>query len=122
MKGNDSYFFHKLEGLWRNNLLRNRLMINERSDVVKPQQKIAATPKTTLDAEQVNKRSHPSVITETIIYGTMKANAETIVIGNITVRIYVRMDSPSMFLQNNSRVALPIIINTSDTTSGVTIG
>lgn len=79
-------------------------------------------PKTTLDAELVNKRSHPSVITETIIYGTMKANTETIVIGNITVRIYVRMDSPSMFLQNNSRVALPIIINANDTTSGVTMG
>ena len=79
-------------------------------------------PNTTLDAELVNKRSHPSVITETIIYGTMKANAETMVIGNITVRIYVRMDSPSMFLQNNSRVALPIIINTNDTISGVTMG
>ena len=79
-------------------------------------------PKTTLDAELVNKRSHPSVMTETIIYGTMKANTETIVIGNITVRIYVRMDNPSMFLQNNKRATLPIIINANDTTSGVTMG
>lgn len=79
-------------------------------------------PKTTLNAEQVNKRSHPSVITETIIYGTMKAKTETMVIGNITVRIYVRMDNPSMFLQNNKRATLPIIINANDTTSGVTMG